>query len=50
VPLFRRTELSSDQHIQGPAIIEEYGSTTVVPPLWSLHMDRFRNLILTSGR
>jgi N-methylhydantoinase A len=50
VPLFRRTELSADQQIQGPAIIEEYGSTTVVPPLWSLHMDRFRNLILTSGR
>ena len=50
VPLYHRTELALDQRIDGPAIIEEYGSTIVVPPLWSLHKDRFRNLILTSGR
>jgi N-methylhydantoinase A len=50
VPLFRRAELALDQHIAGPAIVEEYGSTTVMPPTWSLHTDRFRNLILVSGR
>ncbi len=50
VPLFRRTELACDQHIEGPAIIEEYGSTTAMPPAWSLRVDRFRNLILTRGR
>lgn len=50
VPLFHRSDLALDQHINGPAIIEEYGSTTVMPPSWSLHTDRFRNLILVSGR
>jgi N-methylhydantoinase A len=46
VPLFRRSELALDQHIAGPAIIEEYGSTIVMPPGWALHTDRHRNLIL----
>jgi N-methylhydantoinase A len=50
VPLFRRSELALDQRILGPAIIQEYGSTIVMPPGWSLHTDRFRNLILASGR
>jgi len=50
VPLFRRGELALDQRIEGPAIIEEYGSTTVMPPSWSLRTDRFRNLILTNSR
>jgi N-methylhydantoinase A len=50
VPLFRRAELALDQHIGGPAIVEEYGATTVMPPSWSLHTDRYRNLILVSGR
>jgi N-methylhydantoinase A len=50
VPLYRRSELALDQRITGPAIIEEYGSTIVMPPGWSLHTDRYRNLILVSGR
>jgi N-methylhydantoinase A len=50
VPLFRRSDLALNQHIAGPAIIEEYGSTIVMPPGWSLYADRFRNLILVSGR
>ena len=50
VPLFRRSDLALNQHIAGPAIIEEYGSTIVMPPGWSLHADRYRNLILVSGR
>ena len=50
VPLFHRAELALNQHIAGPAIVEEYGSTIVIPPTWSLHTDRFCNLILVSGR
>lgn len=46
VPLFRRAELALDQQIAGPAIVEEYGSTIVMPPNWSLHTDRYHNLIL----
>ena len=48
-PLFRRGELGIGQSIAGPAIIEEYGSTTVVPPSWSLEVDRYRNLILSKS-
>ena len=50
VPLFRRAELALGQRIGGPAIVEEYGATTVMPPEWSLQTDRYRNLILVSGR
>jgi N-methylhydantoinase A len=50
VPLFRRAELALDQHISGPAIVEEYGSTIVMPPGWSLRTDRYRNLVLLKGR
>ncbi len=50
VPLFRRSELALDQHISGPAIVEEYGSTIVMPPGWSLRTDRYRNLVLLKGR
>ena len=50
VPLFRRSDLALNQHVAGPAIIEEYGSTLVIPPGWSQHADRHRNLILVSGR
>ena len=50
VPLFRRSELALDQHISGPAVVEEYGSTIVMPPGWSLRTDRYRNLVLVKGR
>jgi N-methylhydantoinase A len=48
-PLFHRSELGIGQSIAGPAIIEEYGSTTVVAPSWSLEVDRYRNLILSKS-
>mgnify|MGYP001324577062 CR=1 FL=1 len=45
-PLYRRSELAVDQALDGPLIVEEYGSTAVVPKSWSLRMDAYRNLIL----
>jgi len=48
-PLYERTELASGQTVEGPAIIQEYGSTVVVPGGWSCQADRYRNLILTTG-
>jgi N-methylhydantoinase A len=45
-PLYRRTELAVGQKIEGPAIIEEYGSTVVVPQDWASSPDRFGNLIM----
>jgi N-methylhydantoinase A len=32
--------------LAGPAIIEEYDATTVVPPGWRARLDRFANLVL----
>ncbi|MGB3390890.1 MAG: hydantoinase/oxoprolinase family protein, partial [Pseudaminobacter sp.] len=47
-PLYERTELVAGQAIAGPAIIQEYGSTVVVPGGWTCTADRYRNLILTA--
>jgi N-methylhydantoinase A len=45
-PLYNRTELATGQTIVGPAIVEEYGSTVVVPDSWSVRSDAYGNLIL----
>ena len=45
-PLYRRAEIAYRQTIDGPAIIEEYGSTVVVPEGWTLRADGYANLIL----
>jgi N-methylhydantoinase A len=45
-PLYHRTELGTGQRIEGPAIVEEYGSTVVVPASWTLKPDAYGNLIL----
>lgn len=34
-PVYHRDTLSQDQTVVGPVIIEEYDSTTVVPPNWT---------------
>jgi len=45
-PIFDRAGLQSGQVISGPAIIEEYGSTIVVPVNWSATRDEYGNLIM----
>jgi len=45
-PLYRRTELAFGQSIAGPAIVEEYGSTVVVPTGWDVRADAYGNLIV----
>jgi N-methylhydantoinase A len=49
-PLYNRAKLLAGNLIVGPAIIEEYGSTTVVFPGQQVRVDRFGNLLLTSNR
>lgn len=45
--VFDRDGLAVDQRIDGPAVIEEWSSTTIVPPTWSASTDVEGNLILT---
>tara|TARA_X000000368_G_C23050022_1_gene720947 strand:+ start:279 stop:2378 length:2100 start_codon:yes stop_codon:yes gene_type:complete len=45
-PIFERADLQSYQEIMGPAIIEEYGSTIVVPSKWFVRRDDYGNLIM----
>jgi N-methylhydantoinase A len=37
--IFDRDKLPPGYVVQGPALIEEGGSTTVVPPDWSIALD-----------
>ena len=47
VPLYDRHELASGFSLNGPAIIVDPVSTTVVEPDWHLEIDRIGNIILT---
>jgi N-methylhydantoinase A len=46
----RRDDLPRGARLAGPAIVCEYSATTVVPPGWSLAVDRRGGLLLTAGR
>ena len=47
---FDRTQLAAGNCIAGPVLIEEYASTTVVPPGDVLEVDAFGNLIINIRR
>jgi N-methylhydantoinase A len=44
-PLLARAELGAAAR-KGPAIIEEYDSTTVVRPGWTLRLDAWNNIVM----
>jgi N-methylhydantoinase A len=46
IPVFNREELRPGAAIEGPAIIVEYGSTTLAPAGWKLSVDEWKNLAL----
>jgi len=46
--LYERDRLDIGATVSGPAIIEQFDSTTVIPPGWSSRVDAYRNLILRS--
>ena len=43
--LFDRAKLRPGNQIEGPAIIFQYDTTTVVPPGWRADVDAYHNLI-----
>ena len=49
-PVFDREQVARDQVIEGPAIVEEWTTTIVVPPSWRVRADRLGDLILDGAR
>ena len=45
--ILRREELLEGMAAQGPIVVEEFGSTTLVPPGWQMRIDEFGNLRLS---
>jgi N-methylhydantoinase A/oxoprolinase/acetone carboxylase beta subunit len=46
---YERSALKAGNRLSGPAIVNQYDSTTVIPPGISAHVDRFGNIIIASG-
>jgi N-methylhydantoinase A/oxoprolinase/acetone carboxylase beta subunit len=46
---YDRAALQAGNRLEGPAIVNQYDSTTVVPPGISAHVDRFGNLVIETG-
>jgi N-methylhydantoinase A len=47
--VYNRDDIPLGTSFKGPAIIEEFGSTTIVYPEWKITVDNLGQLILTSG-
>ena len=45
-PFYDRDELRAGQTLAGPAVIEQYDSTTVVPPGLTAEIDRYGNIVI----
>ena len=46
--VFDRDSLGRDSRIEGPAVVEEWTTTTIVPPGMACEVDRLGNLVLRS--
>jgi len=46
---YERSALKAGNRLTGPAIVNQYDSTTVIPPGISAHVDRFGNIVIASG-
>jgi N-methylhydantoinase A len=45
-PFYDREDLTYGNKIRGPAIIEEYTSTTVIPPDFEAKIDEYLNIVV----
>jgi N-methylhydantoinase A/oxoprolinase/acetone carboxylase beta subunit len=48
-PVYRRSSLTATE-VRGPALILDYGSTTLVPPGWRCSLDKFGSLVIIRRR
>ncbi len=46
-PVISRTDLSPGTEVEGPAIIEEFGSTVPLHPGFTARIDEYLNIIVT---
>jgi N-methylhydantoinase A/oxoprolinase/acetone carboxylase beta subunit len=46
---YAREDLRSGSGLEGPAIVNQYDSTTVVPPGVAAHVDRFGNIVIATS-
>jgi N-methylhydantoinase A/oxoprolinase/acetone carboxylase beta subunit len=46
---YDRAALQAGNRLEGPAIVNQYDSTTVVPPGLSAQVDRFGNILIATG-
>ncbi len=49
VPVYERESLTPGAQLAAPAIVVEYGSTTLIPSGWQAGVDRWQNLLLSTG-
>ena len=45
--LYERAQLDVGMRVAGPAIIEQFDATTLIPPSWSGRVNGHGNLVLT---
>ena len=45
-PVYDRSKLGMIDRIEGPCIVEQMDSTTVIPPEMWFHVDRYGNMII----
>jgi N-methylhydantoinase A len=48
-PVYRRDDLPAGAGLEGPAIVEQLDSTTVIPPGVAAKVDRFLNIVMRVG-
>jgi N-methylhydantoinase A/oxoprolinase/acetone carboxylase beta subunit len=46
---YDRGALQAGNRLEGPAIVNQYDSTTVIPPGLSAQVDRFGNIVIATG-
>lgn len=46
---YDRLALQAGNRLEGPAIVNQYDSTTVIPPGVAAHVDRFGNIVIEAG-
>ncbi len=46
---YEREALRAGNRLVGPAIVNQYDSTTVIPPGVEAHVDRFGNIVIEVG-